>query len=65
MQKRKHAVRADLIKWTAKMAGLEPSEKDKGMGGGTGAGFTLNITFAGGAQSPVAVTGRTLEHGEE
>jgi hypothetical protein len=59
------AVRADLIKWTAKMAGLEPSEKDKGMGGGTGAGFTLNITFAGGAQSPVAVSGRTLEHGEE
>jgi hypothetical protein len=47
------------------MAGLEPSEKDKGMGGGTGAGFTLNITFAGGAQSPVAVSGRTLEHGEE
>lgn len=41
------AVRADLIKWTAKMAALEPGEKDKG-GGAAGAGFTLNITFAGG-----------------
>lgn len=39
------AVRADLIKWTAKMAALEPGEKDKG-GGAAGAGFTLNITFA-------------------
>lgn len=41
------AVRADLIKWTAKMAALEPGEKDKG-GGAAGAGFALNITFAGG-----------------
>ena len=40
------AVRADLIKWTAKMANLEPDTKNKGEGGG-GAGFTLNITFAG------------------
>lgn len=50
------AVRADLIKWTAKMAALEPQEKDKG-GGAAGAGFTLNITFAG---SPVSA-GRLIE----
>jgi len=50
------AVRADLIKWTAKMAALEPGEKDKG-GGAAGAGFTLNITFAG---SP-ALVGSTIE----
>lgn len=37
------AVRADLIKWTARVANLEP--KDKGEGGAAGAGFTLNISF--------------------
>ena len=39
------AVRADLIKWSAKVAGLEPKEtKDDGK---TGSGLTLSITFAG------------------
>ena len=38
------AVRADLIKWTAKMAGHEPKEKEEGRGG---SGLTLSITFAG------------------
>lgn len=51
------AVRADLIKWTAKMAALEPGEKDKG-GGAAGAGFTLNITFAG---NPASAGGITIE----
>jgi hypothetical protein len=40
------AVRADMIKWTAKMADLEPAEKGKGAGGAVGSGFTLNITLA-------------------
>ena len=48
------AVRADLIKWTAKVANLEP--KDKGEGAGAGAGFTLNISFGGGPAPTVAVT---------
>lgn len=51
------AVRADLIKWTAKMAGLEPSDKDKSGGGGS-AGFTLNISFSG---SPAPVGGRVID----
>lgn len=38
------AVRADLIKWTTRVAGLEPKE-DKGAG--PQGGFTLNISFAG------------------
>jgi len=39
------AVRADLIKWSAKVAGLEPKEtKDDGK---QGSGLTLSITFAG------------------
>ena len=38
------AVRADLIKWSAKVAGFEPKEKEEGK---TGGGFTLSITFAG------------------
>lgn len=51
------AVRADLIKWTAKVAGLEPSDKEKvGVGGN---GFSLNITFAGAA--PTAAVGATID----
>lgn len=43
------AVRADLIKWTARMADLEPkNDKSSGPAGG----FTLNISFAG--DKPVA-----------
>lgn len=45
------AVRADLIKWTAKVGGLEPKEKEEGKG--QGGGLTLNITFAGQAQQAV------------
>lgn len=47
------AVRADLIKWTAKMAGFEPVPEK---GGGPAGGFTLNISFAG--DKPV---GRVIE----
>ena len=39
-------VRADLIKWTAKMAGLEPATDKDGRGGGGGR-FELNISFNG------------------
>jgi hypothetical protein len=49
------SVRADLIKWTAKMAGLEPDAKDKS--GAHAGGFQLNIMFAGAA--PAA--GRVIE----
>lgn len=45
------AVRADIAKWTAKVAGLEPKDKDEGKG--VGGGLTLSITFAG--QPPVRV----------
>lgn len=45
------AVRADIIKWAAKMAGHEPKEKD---GAGSGGGLKLSITFAG--QAPQTVT---------
>jgi hypothetical protein len=50
------AVRADIIKWTAKMAGLEPSEKEKGVGGGAGSGFNLSIIFAGTPAQPAGAT---------
>jgi hypothetical protein len=36
------AVRADLIKWTSKVAGLEPAPA-KDSAGGPGGGFSLNI----------------------
>ena len=49
------AVRADLIKWTTKVGGLEPKEKDEGKSGG---GLTLNISFAG--QEPQAVIKREV-----
>lgn len=52
------AVRADLIKWTARVAGLEPKEKDGGAGGA--GGFTLNISFAG-EPAAAAVGGRVIE----
>lgn len=45
------SVRADLIKWTGKMAGHEPKEKDEsklGIGG-----LTLSITFAGQAPEKI------------
>jgi len=55
------AVRADLIKWTARVAGLEPKE-DKGTGGA--GGFALNITFSG-DKAPTAVIGRTIDNGDD
>jgi hypothetical protein len=51
------AVRADLIKWTTRVAGLEPKE-DKG-GGQTG-GFTLNISFAGDRPTERVIEGEVL-----
>ena len=45
------AVRADLIKWSAKVAGFEP--KDPKDDGKTGGGLTLSITFAGQAPQQV------------
>jgi hypothetical protein len=56
------AVRADLIKWAAKVAGHEPNPKEAAQ---AGAGFTLNLTFAG--QTPEKIVGHvplTLENGE-
>lgn len=42
------SVRADLIKWTAAVAGLgPPKEQQKGEGASQSAGFTLNISFGG------------------
>lgn len=55
------AVRADIIKWAAKMADHEPKEnKNAGAGGG---GLNLSITFAG--QPPMKVVSNetlTLEN---
>lgn len=48
------AVRADMIKWAAKVAGFEPKEsKDDSKGG---SGLTLSITFAGQAPQQVVAT---------
>jgi hypothetical protein len=48
------AVRADLIKWTAKVADYEPKAmKDDSK---TGGGLTLSITFAGAAPQQVIAT---------
>lgn len=45
------AVRADLIKWSAKLAGHEPKEvRDDGK---TGTGLTLSITFSGNAPQTI------------
>jgi hypothetical protein len=55
------AVRADIIKWSAKMAGFEPAPQKSGELPGAG-GFSLSITFAGQAPQAVITEGRTLEH---
>lgn len=48
------AVRADLIKWAAKVADYEPKQmKDESK---TGTGLTLSITFAGAAPQQVITT---------
>lgn len=54
-------VRADLIKWTAAVAGLGP-KKDADKGTGTGGGFNISITFAQPRAAPTEVQGITLEH---
>jgi hypothetical protein len=59
------AVRADLIKWAAKVAGFEPKEsKDDGKQGG---GLTLNIQFAGQAPQQVLSAHQplTITQGDE
>ena len=45
------AVRAQLIIWSAKIAGFEPKEKEDLKGAGSG--FTLSITFAGSAPTQI------------
>jgi hypothetical protein len=59
------SVRADLIKWTAKMAELEPKNgKDDVKGGG--AGLTIAITFAGGQKEVVGTREPiTIENGSD
>jgi hypothetical protein len=52
------AVRADLIKWTAKMADLEP-KNDKSSG--PSAGFTLNISFAGDKPAARVIEGEVTD----
>jgi len=56
------AVRSDLIKWTAKVAGLEPTPNKVAEAGGA-APFQLNITFAGAAPAIVSAQ-RVIEGGE-
>lgn len=54
-------VRQKIIEWTAKMAGFEPAPaKGEAAGGG---GFSLSITFAGGAPAQiVGVATPAIEH---
>lgn len=57
------AVRADLIKWSAKIAGFEPKEtKDDGK---TGGGLVLSITFAGQPPQQVISTSNSLTIDQE
>lgn len=51
------SVRADLIKWTARVAGLEPKEEK---GSGQAGGFTLNIQFAG-DRPAAAIEGEVID----
>ncbi len=52
------SVRADLIRWTAKVAGLEPTP-DKGVG--QSSGFTLNISFAGDRPAGNTIEGEIVD----
>lgn len=52
------SVRADLIKWTARVAGLEPKEEKAS---GTGGGFTLSITFAGDRPVEKQISGEVID----
>ena len=50
------AVRADLIKWAAKVAGNEPAPVKSNEV--TGGGFSLSITFAGQAPQQIVTAAR-------
>jgi len=57
------AVRADLIKWTAKMGNLEPAvRKDEG---GQAGGFQFQIVFSGAGAPQVVGSSTTLIEGEK
>lgn len=60
------AVRADLIKWAAKVAGNEPAPP-KAVGEGSAGGFSISLTFAGQAPQQVIAghTPATIEHNPE
>lgn len=53
-------VRADLIKWTAKIAGLEPDNREAGSHGPTGGGFQININLGDGKGKHVMIDGQAL-----
>jgi len=55
------AVRADLIKWTARVAGYEPKGGDDDKKGAGGGGLTLNIQFAGTPAQTVVSSPLTIE----
>lgn len=57
-------VRADLIKWTAKMGNLEPAVK-KDEGSGAGSGFQFQIVFSGPGAPQVVGSSTTLIEGEK
>lgn len=53
-------VRADLIKWTAKIAGLEPDNREAGSHGPSGGGFQININLGDGHGKHVTIDGQAL-----
>ena len=57
------AVRADIIQWTARMAGFEPKKVEETK---TGGGLTLTIQFAGNQPEKIVSTEEplTIENGE-
>jgi hypothetical protein len=50
------SVRADLIQWSARLAGHEPKKDDKGQTGS--GGLVLNITFSGDAPTAPSLVSR-------
>jgi hypothetical protein len=55
-----YAVRADMIKWTAKVADYEPKTNSPEVGQGNG--FSFQIVFSGDSKKePVLVQGQTIE----
>lgn len=57
------AVRADLIKWTAKMGDLEPATKKEE--GSQGGGFQFQIVFSGQTPPQLVGSSTTLIEGEK